>query len=73
MHEAHILVTRFKWRSDRAQGTDKVKKLHAAIATEAQKYIASMYEVHDEVQQLRDNLREEHRVWTDLYSTVFRV
>ncbi|DBB09425.1 TPA: hypothetical protein ACH3X3_007993 [Trebouxia sp. C0006] len=52
------------------QGTDKVKKLHAVVATEAQKYVASMFEVHSEVQQLRDNLREQHRVWTDFYSTV---
>ena len=69
MHEAHILT--ILRCSDRAQGTDK--KLHAAVATEAQKYIASMYEVHGGVQQLRDNLREEHRIWTDFYSTVFRV
>ena len=55
------------------QGTDKVKKLHAAVATEAQKYVASMFVVHGEVQQLRDNLREQHRVWLDFYSTVFRV
>ncbi len=54
----------------RTQGTDKVKKLHAVVATEAQKYVASMFEVHSEVQQLRDNLREQHRVWTDFYSTV---
>jgi len=47
-----------------------VKKLHAVVATEAQKYVASMFEVHSEVQQLRDNLREQHRVWTDFYSTV---
>ncbi|DBA74402.1 TPA: hypothetical protein ACH3X1_011160 [Trebouxia sp. C0004] len=52
------------------QGTDKVKKLHAVVATEAQKYVASMFEVHSEVQQLRDNLREQHRVWTEFYSTV---
>ena len=47
-----------------------MKKLHAVVATEAQKYVASMFEVHSEVQQLRDNLREQHRVWTDFYSTV---
>lgn len=52
------------------QGTDKVKRLHAVVATEAQRYVASMFEVHSEVQQLRDNLREQHRVWTEFYSTV---
>lgn len=55
------------------QGSDKVKRLHAATATEAQKYIASMFEVHTEVGQLRDNLREQHRIWLDFYSTVFHV
>ena len=55
------------------QGSDKVKKLHGAVATEAQKYIASMFEVHREVQQLRNNLREQHRIWIDFYSTVFGV
>lgn len=50
-----------------------MKKLHAVVATEAQKYVASMFEVHSEVQQLRDNLREQHRVWIDFYSTVFGV
>ena len=50
-----------------------MKKLHAAMATEAQKYIASMLEVHTEVGQLRDNLREQHRIWLDFYSTVFHV
>lgn len=55
------------------QGSDKVKKLHAVVATEAQKYIASMFEVHSEVGQLKDNLREQHRIWVDFYSTVFHV
>lgn len=55
------------------QGSDKVKKLHAVTATEAQKYIASMFEVHTEVGQLRDNLREQHRIWLDFYSAVFHV
>ena len=43
------------------------------MATEAQKYIASMFEVHTEVGQLRDNLQEQHRIWLDFYSTVFHV
>lgn len=55
------------------QGSEKVKKLRAVVATEAQKYVASMFEVHSEVGQLRDNLREQHRVWLDFYSTVFHV
>ena len=55
------------------QGSDKVKKLHAVVATQAQKYIASMFEVHSEVGQLKDNLREQHRIWLDFYSTVFHV
>ena len=50
-----------------------MKKLHAVVATEAQKYIASMFEVHSEVGQLKDNLREQHRIWIDFYSTVFHV
>ncbi|KAL3133433.1 hypothetical protein ABBQ38_007298 [Trebouxia sp. C0009 RCD-2024] len=55
------------------QGSEKVKKMHAAVATQAQKYVASMSEVHSEVGQLRDNLREQHRIWLDFYSTVFHV
>ena len=55
------------------QGSEKVKKLRAEVATEAQRYVASMVEVHSEVGQLRDNLREQHRIWLDFYSTVFHV
>ena len=55
------------------QGSAKVKKLHGAVATDAQKYIASMFEVHSEVGQLRDNLREQHRIWLDFYIAVFHV
>ena len=50
-----------------------MKKLYAVVATEAQKYIASMFEVHSEVGQLKVNLREQHRIWLDFYSTVFHV
>ena len=57
----------------RVQGNDKVRKLHAVVATEAQEYVASMAEVQGEVQQLRDNLREQHRIWVDFYSTIFKV
>lgn len=66
----HLKCVARKVCDGHAQGTDKVKKLHTVVATEAQKYVASMFEVHSEVQQLRDNLREQHRVWTEFYSTV---
>lgn len=50
-----------------------MKKLYAVVATEAQKYIASMFEVHSDIGQLKVNLREQHRIWLDFYSTVFHV
>ena len=50
-----------------------MKKYHAAVGTESQKYVATIFEVYAEVQRLRDNLREQHRIWIDFYASVFKV
>lgn len=55
------------------QGTDSMKRYHSAVGTEAQKYVATIFEVYSEVSQLRDNLREQHRIWVDFYASVFKV
>ena len=55
------------------QGTEAMKKYHAAVGTESQKYVATIFEVYAEVQRLRDNLREQHRIWIDFYASVFKV
>jgi len=55
------------------QGTETMKRFHAAVGTEAQKYVATIFEVYAEVQRLRDNLREQHRIWIDFYASVFKV
>lgn len=50
-----------------------MKRYNAAVGTETQKHIAIIFEVHAEVQQLRDNLRGQHCIWTDFYASVFKV
>lgn len=50
-----------------------MKRYHAAVGTESQKYVATIFEVYAEVQRLRDNLREQHRIWIDFYASVFKV
>ena len=50
-----------------------MKTYHAAVGTESQKYVATIFEVYAEVQRLRDNLREQHRIWIDFYASVFKV